>query len=87
MEVEDDVQDDVLDCCEDFDEAFNMCSGCEEHPIASIVRPCGHMLCEYCSQTIIIVITVASILLARTPFKFFGCSIGLIMKPFEFLFR
>ena len=50
MEVEVDDQDDVLDCCEDFEEAFELCPGCDEHPIASIVRPCGHMLCEDCSN-------------------------------------
>ena len=52
----DDINDDDnygstdLFCEEDHDEDYDLCSGCDEKPIAHLVQPCGHMICTNCVQ-------------------------------------
>ena len=37
-----------LFCEEDHEEDYDLCSGCDEKPIAHLVQPCGHMICTNC---------------------------------------
>ena len=52
----DDIDDhDIYDstdlfCEEDHEEDYDLCSGCDEKPIAQLVQPCGHMICTNCVQ-------------------------------------
>ena len=45
---EDDDNNSDLLCEEDDEEDYDLCSGCDEKPIAHLVQPCGHMLCVNC---------------------------------------
>ena len=37
-----------LFCEEADDEGYNLCSGCDEKPIAHLVQPCRHVICTDC---------------------------------------
>ena len=39
---------DPIQCEEDDEEDYDLCSGCDEKPIAHLVQPRGHMLCVNC---------------------------------------
>ena len=39
-----------LFCEEDHEEDYDLCSGCDEKPIAHLVQPCGHKICTNCVQ-------------------------------------
>ena len=51
-DIDDDDNYDNTDlfCEEDHEEDYDLCSDCDEKPIAHLVQPCGHMTCTNCVQ-------------------------------------
>ena len=50
IDVDDDDNYDHTDlfCEEDNEEDYNLCSNCDENPIAHLVQPCGHVISTDC---------------------------------------